>query len=324
LACSAPRRIGKTYSLARCVAARLILMALHKGSGHVDVQAVFSTAKRVSVWFKEALMKFLVELNLVDKLVINNVELIVMEGQSGSRAYAYFFPQPKKEESLRGVSADAIYLEEGGFMNDAIFFKIVIPLLKMQQSILIVISSPPRERGHWFAMVLQFVDSLMIQYMCEDCLNEWKAKKRKLDICPHMKKYFPDYHDSERDEIIKKFYENRDEDYAREALGIVLEEDRRLFMDDQIQDLINKRYDFKSGDIIDFIVLTCDPNVTNTPTSDEMALVAGVQLNGNFVVRDTHNILDILLSLLLRIHVQTSHRYYCGYIYRPIWAALCV
>ena len=284
LACSAPRRIGKTYSLARCVAGRLELMALHKGMGHVDIQAVFSTGKRISVLFKECLMKFLVERNLTRYLVVNNQELIVMEGPTGARAYAYFFPQPKHEEGLRGVSANAIYLEEGGFMNDSIFFQIVVPLLKVKNSILVIISSPPRERGHWFAIILEYVDAVRIEYMCEDCKKEWKVGKRALEICPHMTKYFPDYHQSERDELIQKFYTGRDANYAREILGITLEDDQRLFTNEQIEDFLHAEYKFKPGDEVDFIVVTCDPNVTNTPLSDEMALVAGTQINGNFVV----------------------------------------
>jgi hypothetical protein len=290
LACTAPRRAGKTWALARCVAARIEIMALYTGSGQEDIQVVCSTGKRISTLFKECVMKFLSERKMADGtllsrlVVVNNVEVIIIEGPNGARAKGQFLPQPQHEEGLRGISAHAVLLEEGGFMGERVWYQVVAPLLTLRNSSLVIISSPPKDKGHWFTGMLGEIPTLRITFICDKCLNEWKEKKGKLEICRHNQKYFPSHHDSARQKKLQNIYKSKEETYAREILGAVIEDDRRLFTDDQITGFLNREYRLKSNTIVNFIAVTCDPNVTNSPTSDEMALIASTQIRGNYVV----------------------------------------
>jgi len=229
-------------------------------------------------------MKFLNERNMMKYVAVNNVEVIIMQGPNGARAKGQFLPQPQHEEGLRGISANAILLEEGGFMGERVWYQVVGPLLTIKNSILIIISSPPKDRGHWFTALIDIIPTLKIVFICDACIKEWRDKKGKLEICVHKMKYFPSHHESSRQKKLKEIYKSREESFAREILGVALEDDRRLFTDSQIDGFLKREYVFRKQVSVPFIVVNCDPNVTNSPTSDEMAIVASTQLYGNYVV----------------------------------------
>ena len=49
---------------------------------------------------------------------------------------------PSCAKTLRGTGGDVIYLEEAAFMALDVFFEVVVPLLEMETTALIAISTP--------------------------------------------------------------------------------------------------------------------------------------------------------------------------------------
>jgi len=297
---SAPRRIGKSFALAMCTAARAEVMCLYKAMHHTDKQTVFSTGKRVSLLFKSYVLQFLQERNMNKYIIVNNEENLHLKGPTGAISQIFFFPQPASEERLRGVNSDAIYLEEAGFMHERIYFKVVLPLLQISGSILCMISSPPKVKSSWYAQVLNKpgVKKIRIELLCQICKELYKKQLVELKACAHVEKYFPSWHDKSRKDTIAEMYQGKDDDYAREMLGIIFENETRLFFDTTIEKLIDTTYNVSQKHYkASYLIVTCDPNVCNTETSDEMALVATCYQKGRLMVWEDHKYANILHAI---------------------------
>ena len=66
-------------------------------------------------------------------------ELILKFGNFDLRKIASY---PSHAKTLRGVGGDVLYLEEAAFLDMAVFNQIIVPLLEMDTTALIGISTP--------------------------------------------------------------------------------------------------------------------------------------------------------------------------------------
>jgi hypothetical protein len=87
---TAPRRFGKSVSMAKLIAALVAALLRHvEGLNFTEYNiTVFSTGKRASSLLAQYVQKFLVELNLIDNIITNNSETIALSaGTQGSDSY---------------------------------------------------------------------------------------------------------------------------------------------------------------------------------------------------------------------------------------------
>ena len=96
---------------------------------------------------------------------------------------------PSCAKTLRGTGGDVIYLEEAAFMALDVFFEVVVPLLEMETTALIAISTPLDGLNFYSEMFeLKGADgkplfnTLRVGLSCQKCQDEGKAES-----CTHMK-----------------------------------------------------------------------------------------------------------------------------------------
>ena len=80
--------------------------------------------------------------------------------------------------SLKGVSGDIIVLEEAAYCDPGLISEVIVPLLSMQQSCLLCISTL-LESGNHYSRMFELKDPLgeplfetiQISLVCDDCLK---------------------------------------------------------------------------------------------------------------------------------------------------------
>tara|TARA_B100000519_G_C14195342_1_gene415162 strand:+ start:229 stop:972 length:744 start_codon:yes stop_codon:yes gene_type:complete len=121
--CMTPRRFGKTTAVSMYVAA----IAWHVPSE----QAIFSTGRRASSKLLEQVLGLLRKLpGADDRIVKANQEMIWISHPGGKLAKISSYPSCAK--TLRGVGGHIIYMEEAAFMDLAVFYEVIVPLLEVR------------------------------------------------------------------------------------------------------------------------------------------------------------------------------------------------
>ena len=121
--CMTPRRFGKTTAVSMYVAA----VAWHVPSE----QAIFSTGRRASSKLLEQVLGLLRKLpGADDRIVKANQEMIWISHPGGKLAKISSYPSCAK--TLRGVGGHIIYMEEAAFMDLAVFYEVIVPLLEVR------------------------------------------------------------------------------------------------------------------------------------------------------------------------------------------------
>ena len=117
-----------------------------------------------------------------------NQETLMCKGENNldiRKVHSY----PSCAKTLRGTGGDVIYLEEAAFMALDVFFEVVVPLLEMETTALIAISTPLDGLNFYSEMFeLKGADgkplfnTLRVGLSCQKCQDEGKAES-----CTHMK-----------------------------------------------------------------------------------------------------------------------------------------
>ena len=64
---------------------------------------------------------------------------------------------PSGSKALRGVGGDVIYLEEAAFMSVSMFHEVILPLLEMETTSLICISTP-QDSTNFYSVMFKMKD----------------------------------------------------------------------------------------------------------------------------------------------------------------------
>lgn len=125
---------------------------------------------------------------------------------------------------LKGVGAKIVILEEASRLDEAMFTEVVVPLLGVEGTAVLAISTPLEEANFFTQMTLMkdpttdkpMFKSLTIQLCCEEC-----RAKGVIDICPHRRALIPPWKSNEgRNAKVKALMANNTDMFQREALGI--------------------------------------------------------------------------------------------------------
>ena len=132
--CMTPRRFGKTVAVGMFVGAIALVVP---GSE----QAIFSTGRRASNKLLELVNQLVGQVpGAADRVVKCNQETIWIAHPCGRVAKINSYPSCAK--TLRGVGGDVVYMEEASFMDLAVFYEVIVPLLEVDRTALICISTP--------------------------------------------------------------------------------------------------------------------------------------------------------------------------------------
>jgi hypothetical protein len=141
---------------------------------------------------------------------------------------------------LRGTGAHGITLEEAAFINPAMFFGTIVPLMGMDNTVVIGISSPDDE-FNYFSKLLELKRpdqktplflTIQITQACEAC-----QKERKL--CRHNEALLPPWRTAERQAMIAQIMKADPLLFEREMLGLVRSSDSMFVFDPKLIDEFN-------------------------------------------------------------------------------------
>ena len=249
IACSMPRRFGKTVSVAMLVASLLYAV------DGIRV-LIFSKSLRQVKLMGEQVRKLFFELPGSKQMVVKNNQELFMTCRRG-RSFASSSPcseinyLPGTSNSTRGVGGDLIVLEEAGFVDETLFHSTIVPLLRKKNSVLLAISTPGIASNNTFNMMFDIhlpkghrgvvdVDNsvgqtiknegemlfklVRVVTICDACTRKKKTS------CIHLGDIIkmPSWLSSGREEDVKLIYEtlNAGDIQRREIGGQIIDSDR--------------------------------------------------------------------------------------------------
>ena len=132
--CMTPRRFGKTVAVGMFVGAMALVVPGCE-------QAIFSTGRRASGKLLELVTQLVSQVpGGSERIVKSNQETVWITHPTGEVAKINSYPSCAK--TLRGVGGDVVYMEEASFMDLAVFYEVIVPLLEADKTALICISTP--------------------------------------------------------------------------------------------------------------------------------------------------------------------------------------
>lgn len=125
--------------------------------------------------------------------------------------------------------SQVLILEEASRLDEAVFKEVVLPLLAVQDTVMLAISTPMDENNFYSVMLEMkkpngelLFNVLQITLLCDACQKEGKIE------CPH-KNELPAWKSGERQEMIASLMANDRNLYIQENLGIVVKRDASAF-----------------------------------------------------------------------------------------------
>jgi len=277
--CLTPRRFGKTTAVAMFVAA--YFLSVEKAQ-----LCIFSTGKRASDGMLDKIHEFI---KLIDEdLGTNHDKTCKRKGEflfyygPGANDVRKVASYPSGSDKLRGVGGDLILLEEAAFMPIKMFHEVIVPLLELETTALICISTP-QDSSNFYSMMFEMVDAageklfnqIQISMVCEDCKLSAHPEK-----CTHMKHLLPKWKSGGKQDMVRQIYGDNTEDMLRESMGVTTNDSAAIFQDDWLDQFAN-RPPYTSLATPRVIFVACDPNGGG---SSQMAIVSLYQDANNFAV----------------------------------------
>lgn len=211
-----PRRFGKTFATGMFVAAYLYVIP------NVEI-CIFSPSRRQSEKMLELVRTFLIKLpGAKERITKYNKERMWLKGGGGAEDLRKVSSYPSKVSTLKGVGGDLIVCEEAAAMDTAVFYEVVVPLLELDRTALICISTIldsfnfysklmelKDENGDNFFVIHNFVMA------CQNCIDEGTPEN-----CTHMFNSLPPWQSARKHKKIRAMMSDQQELLQRETMGI--------------------------------------------------------------------------------------------------------
>jgi hypothetical protein len=277
--CLTPRRFGKTTAVAMFVAA--YFLSVEKAQ-----LCIFSTGKRASDGMLAKIHEFI---KLIDEQLGTNYD----KGCKRKGEFLYFYGEgtndvrkvasyPSGSDKLRGVGGDLILLEEAAFMPIKMFHEVIVPLLELETTALICISTP-QDSSNFYSMMFEMVDQageklfnqIEVSMVCEDC----KVGPHP-ENCTHMKHLLPKWKSGGKQDMVRQIYGDNSADMLRESMGVTTNDSSCVF-DDKWLNVFASRPTYTPANTPQYIFVAVDPNGGG---DSQMAIVSLYMDANNFAV----------------------------------------
>ena len=271
--CLTPRRFGKTTAVSMFACAFALCVPK-------STQCIFSTGKRASDSLLEKVTDFAKSVGEGHRLKRRGEVLYVYGDKEGDVRKVSSYPSGS--EKLRGVGGDVIYLEEAAFMSIKMFHEVIVPLLELETTALICISTP-QGTDNFYSQMFQMKDaagkklfnSIELSLVCDEC----KAGPDPAS-CTHMKHLLPRWKSGAKNDMVRQIYGDNTTDMLRESLGMTTEASSSLFDAEWINGFAGRnQYVFRAAP--KFVWIACDPNGGG---ASEMGIVSLTMENNNYVI----------------------------------------
>lgn len=232
--CLTPRRFGKTTAVALFIAAYAMCVP------H-STQSVFSTGRRASQKLLELIRDIIKKTHMASYIVkCNQEELTLQIGFDRRRIFSF----PSSPKTLRGVGGDVLYLEEAAFIDLQVFYEIVVPLLEMDTTALIAISTP-QDKQNFYSEMFELKDArgepffrtIKVSLICEKCQAAGKGSS-----CTHNLDLIPPWKSAGKLEMVRALYGDQKDLMARESMGAITQDANSVFDMQQIEMIMQMKH----------------------------------------------------------------------------------
>lgn len=147
-------------------------------------------------------------------------------------------------QSLKGVSGDVIVLEEAAYCDPGLISEVIIPLLSMQSSCLMCISTL-LESGNHYSKMFELTDAtgeklfetISISLVCDDCMKTEHPEK-----CTHKLAEMPRWLSSAKMEVVRSLLADDPAMLLRESMGVSADSTQRAFPSEDIERFFERVY----------------------------------------------------------------------------------
>ena len=162
------------------------------------------------------------------------------------------------------------------------FHEVIVPLLELETTALICISTP-QDSSNFYSMMFEMVDQageklfnqIQISMVCEDCKLTAHPEK-----CTHMKHLLPKWKSGGKQDMVRQIYGENTTDMLRESMGVTTNNSSSIFQDDWL-DTFTSRDPYVELTPPRVVFVACDPNGGG---SSQMAIVSLFQDSNYFAV----------------------------------------
>lgn len=188
------------------------------------------------------------------------------------------------------MGGNVIYCEEAASMNENVFFKVVVPLLEVEYTALICISTPLTE-DNFYSVMTDLKDAkgnpmfsvVRLSMACEIC-NARRKNKKDERPCMHTINTLPAWKSGDSHEMVRALYGSRKADYDRESRGIITSDGGYAFNPKFLKHFESQPV-YDENPRPDYIIVTCDPDGAGIGTNAaELGLVSAYYHKKTMVV----------------------------------------
>jgi hypothetical protein len=188
---------------------------------------------------------------------------------------------------LRGVGGDLIILEEAAYLDNAIFYEVVVPLLTVKGTALIAISTPIDGYNLFSDLCnskAEGKDVFLVETSDRICLDCQFLPDSLSTRCLHLKDNLPEWKSAKQEEIIKdSFYKGNYTLLKRELMGMSADDGISAFSSESIMRFKNRPTVLPSSAYPPrFLFMALDPTGLG---SSELAMTTVYLENGKITVR---------------------------------------
>ena len=192
------------------------------------------------------------------------------------------------------MSGDIIVLEEAAYCDPGLISEVIVPLLSMQQSCLLCISTL-LESGNHYSRMFELKDghtgeplfeTIQISLVCDDCM-----KTDHPELCTHKLAEMPRWLSSSKMEVVKSLLADDPAMLLRESMGVGADATNKAFHAADINSLLKRQglkiyrdeMEFNDRDNTNHVVVAVDPAGGGASAFAVASVVQ--QPNGSIVVR---------------------------------------
>lgn len=253
-----PRRCGKTWCIAMFIVVMMICVP------HIKI-AILSRIIPQCVDMMNEARAFLsdyfphIELKTDNKLTMSYK--VSETDERWIRAY------PSQADNVRGIGANLIICEEAAFMSEILMKKIIIPVLAMETTAIVCITTRSDEPyGFFETMINKTLDDIeggtvfkqySYDFVCDPC----KALGiEAMESCKHGAAKRPSFQSERNHKLIRILLEDNKADLLRETMGIDPNDKPTLFRKDVVLRVFSLPKLQYHANLVDFIYVSIDPN----------------------------------------------------------------
>lgn len=204
-------------------------------------------------------------------------------------------------------------MEEAAFMDLAVFYEVIVPLLEMDSTALICISTPQDSLNFYSEMFdmkgpdgTPLFRNIQVGLACEACLAAGKGGD-----CPHNVDEIPPWKSKDKFDFVKALYGDRKDLLLRESVGTITEDQTSLFSMPWIEAIMSSSVQLQES-LTPYIIVACDPNGGG---DSQMALVSVAFHRGQMCVvgMDSHAVRGHdEIEMLLMDHIEGLREIWCS------------